>query len=175
MQSEFEGERIPENVCDACPIEQDCCTHLSGLKLTEPEFQRLFASFREQLRIRRIGPIYAISVKNHGSCPNWKGRCSVYANRAVECKLFPYTIGHIRIGKKRVRISYHSRTNCPFKSRLLSSREEAEALISSFAREAFGSVQPVKIEYETAVVRFLDVLAKVQGIGLFFKRKAGFE
>ena len=166
-------EKTSVNLCENCPIEQDCCKHLTGLKLTEPEFNELFAPYRNLLTIRLNGPVYEISVKNGGSCPHWKNGCTVYSKRAVECRLFPYTMNQIKISRGKVDISYHSRTNCPFKKQLLMPRSEAEILISSFAEEAFGKGASIKIQYESRWFRVKSFVTKFSRIKRFAMRKIG--
>ena len=159
------------NLCENCPIEQDCCKHLTGLKLTDREFNELFVPYRDLMTIRMIGPIYEISIKDAGPCPRWKNGCSVYPRRAVECRLFPYTMNQIEISGKKVSISYHSRTNCPFKGELLMPRNRAEKLIRSFAEEAFGKDASIKIRYESQWFRVGNFLARFFRIKRFIRRK----
>ncbi len=170
MNSENGNRKQTDNLCAVCPIEQDCCTHLTGLKLTKKEFNDLFAPFKDQLKIRKIGPVYEISIKGEGTCPYWENGCTVYEKRSIEARLFPYTMNDIRITRNKIRISYHSRTNCPFMERLLPSREEAEALILAFAREAFGPEIPVVITYENEFYRAKQAFSKLGHAGRFLKR-----
>ena len=164
-------ENTSVNLCEKCPIEQDCCRHLTGLKLTGREFEELFAPYQNLLTVRKIGPVHEISINNRGPCPHWLNGCAVYEKRAVECRLFPYTINEIKMDRKRVTLTYHARTRCPFKNELLPFRKEAEEMIHTFAREAFGEGVSVKIKYESGFYRAKSTVPKLRRIGSFVKRK----
>jgi len=126
------------NPCLACSIQQDCCTRLSGLRLTREEFQRCFSRHVERLEIKHEGPVYVITPKNGGTCPNWQdGGCAVYDERPRECRLFPFTLFVRQQTSHTVSLGYHCDTRCPMKTELLLAADEADAMVSDFGREAF--------------------------------------
>lgn len=129
-------EAAARSPCASCTIGQDCCTHLSGLRITEVEFARCFAPHADKLLIERDGPIYVITPKS-GICPNWgQGGCRVYDVRPRDCRLFPFTLFVRRRENDRLSLGYHSDTHCPLKNRLLPSGDEAEEILRGFGREA---------------------------------------
>jgi len=143
-----------DNQCAACTIGQDCCTHLAGLRLTEPEFNRCFKQHADEIAVMREGPLFIVSQINETACPNWReGKCSVYDARPRECALFPYTLYTREHRDDSVSVRVHSDTRCPFKLQLLSSRQEAEQLAHVFAEEAFGDTIKIHVGHETMAQR----------------------
>ena len=137
------------NMCNKCSIKQDCCRNLSGLRLSEIEYKQHFAKHSANLEVRQDGRLFMVSAKDGYSCPNWiSDQCTVYADRPMECRLFPYTTGKIIHSGNRVNISFHSRTQCPNKEILLMSKAEAKGMLWSFFRRAFRDVDKIKIDYE---------------------------
>lgn len=155
----------PDNPCARCSTGQSCCSSLTNLRVTESEYERLFARRRAGLTIQRDGPIYRISAKQGRTCPHWNNGCGVYGDRPVECRLYPYTIGEVWIWHRWVLVTFHSRpTGCPNTELLLMPRGEARKLLSSFAREGFGETCRVYVTYETPIFTLVRT-----GIGLAFK------
>lgn len=153
---------IPDNPCAICSIGQDCCSNLSGLKLLESEYNLHFASDCRRLRTQEEGQFYTVSSKDAGPCPQWlKGRCNIYHDRPIECRLFPYTIGLIACDESYVVLTIHARTRCPLKKKLLMPKVKAEELVRSFAYQAFGTQHVVKIEYESLLTRVKYKVKKV--------------
>jgi len=136
-KTKTEMSEFPDNPCVACSIGQDCCSNLSGLKLLEPEYRLHFAREIRRLRVQKKGQFYTISSKDAEPCPHWiKDRCSIYYDRPIECRLFPYTIGLIRYEDSQIVLIIHARTRCPLKKELLVSKVKAEELVRSFAYQA---------------------------------------
>lgn len=72
-------ETLQTNPCAGCTIGQDCCNHLSGLRLTQIEFDRCFQQHADEIVVEREGPLFVVSQRDGGVCPNWQsGGCSVY-------------------------------------------------------------------------------------------------
>jgi Fe-S-cluster containining protein len=157
-----ESENSLENPCFSCSIGQACCSKLLSLKLTQSEYQLVFAGHEESLAVQRKGHFYIVSSKKLDSCPHWNNsRCSVYSNRPIECRLFPYTIGVIHDKGKRVYLSYHSRVNCPEKKALLMPKSQAEQMVRSFAHSAFGDDCSVEVEHENQFAKLKHALRKI--------------
>jgi len=127
-----------ENLCKGCITNQHCCRALLKMRLTEDEYRTNFANHKKVLIIKRMGTIYNISSKKGHTCPYWNGECTIYDRRPIECRLYPYTISHCWKWGRHVFITFHSRTKCPFKERLLIDFDDAKAMVHAFAREAFG-------------------------------------
>ncbi|MBC8354830.1 MAG: hypothetical protein H8E66_22870 [Planctomycetes bacterium] len=160
------------NPCTGCTIDQDCCTHLSGLRLTQLEFNRCFKQHTDQIVVEREGPLVVVSQQEGATCPNWQNDgCAVYDARPRECTLFPHTLYVQQHRDDSVSVHVHSDTQCPLKAQLRSSQQEAEQLAREFAEEAFGAATPIRVNHETIlqllrrrgrnlVSRVLDVLLK---------------
>ncbi len=143
------------NPCYSCSIKQYCCRNLKCLKLTELEYKRYFARHRKKLEVRRYDKVYLVSSKIGESCPYLcANKCIIYDNRPIECRLFPYTIGVVHSEQGRVLLSFHDRTICPNKKELLVSKDEAKAMVYSFARDEFGDEYVVKVKRESLLTRF---------------------
>lgn len=144
------------NPCAACSIHQDCCRHLTGLRLTEIEFDRCFARHATALVIEREGPLYVVSQRGGEACPNWHdGGCSVYDDRPRECRLFPFTMYSDVKADSSVTLRVHSDTRCPLKSDLLGDRELALQLVRRFAEEAYGGAPAAHVRHERRIERIL--------------------
>ena len=151
-------ETSSDNPCATCSMGQGCCTNLTHLKLTESEYKRHFAQYRQQLEVERYGPIYVVSGKEAHACPNWNDGCNIYHNRPMECRLYPYTIGAINRKHGRLSLGIHAHTRCPNKKELLLPEDEAKELVSSFARNAFGNKDIVEAKLEPPLTTILNLL-----------------
>lgn len=144
------------NPCAGCTIHQDCCAHLSGLRLTAIEYERCFARHADSLTIEREGPVFVVSPRDGGPCPNWRdGSCTVYDARPRECRLFPHTLYVRQHRPALVTLRHHSDTRCPLKNELLTDADTASAEVLSFAREAFGTEIAIEVAPETAGERLV--------------------
>lgn len=141
------------NPCLKCPVDQNCCRDLHGLKLNEAEYTRLFAGKSEHLSVARSGKLYLVSSKGNGPCPNWDQQCQVYGDRPKDCDLYPYTIGNVFEGNGEVYATYHSRTECPLSAELLAPRANAEALILEFLKATYGDACKITIRYDEGAAR----------------------
>lgn len=151
-----------ENPCLACEIDQDCCRNLAGLKLTANEYTRNFARHSKLLNIEKLGEIYTIkSVKGGGTCPNWQGYCTVYETRSVECRIFPHTMSTLSERDTDVRVSIHSRTDCPSKSDLLMPKADVEEMVRAFVGDAYGKSCEVKIIHENVLTVIVDIVRRI--------------
>lgn len=163
---------IQSNPCSACTIEQDCCTHLSGLRLTQLEFDRCFRQHTDQIVVEREGPLLVVSQEDGAACPNWQDDgCVVYDSRPRECALFPHTLYIQQHGDESVSVHLHSDTQCPLKAQLRSSPQDAARLAREFTQEAFGDSVEIRVNHETTsqllrrriryfVSRIFDVMLK---------------
>lgn len=142
------------NVCIKCSIGQYCCRNLIELRLSKIEYKQHFAKHSDNLEVRQDTGIYIVSSKEEFSCPKWVGeKCTIYEDRPMECRLFPYTIGRIIQKGNRINITFHSRTPCPMKGTLLMPKVEATRMLMSFARSVFSNVDKINIEHEWLFTR----------------------
>lgn len=143
---------MSDNPCLACSINQGCCTSLKGLRLTQREFDANFAHHAGALHVDRDGPQYQVTARD-GPCPNWRGGCTVYESRPMECRLFPVTVtGVTTVGERVLAIAF-DRTNCPQAAQLRPSDRDARALIEGFLREAYGADREVGVVFDRGAGR----------------------
>ena len=146
----------PENPCTGC--NQNCCVGMSYLRLTVPEYERLFAEHRDKLIVQKKKAYYVVFAKEGQACPYFQdGACTIYNDRPIECRLFPYSLRDIKFyGEHKVLVTFHARTSCPRKNELLLSREKAKELLYSFAREVGGDKCVVEVKYDTVMRRLIN-------------------
>lgn len=138
-----------ENPCLACTLERICCQQIDGLKLTKSEFDRHFVDHADKFDIVDHGEWVRLDAKENTTCPHWKGQCTIYESRPIECGLYPHTIGEIIKHGSDVKLTYHARTACPLKGALIAPQEDSEEAIKRFAEDAFGANANVTIRAET--------------------------
>jgi CelD/BcsL family acetyltransferase involved in cellulose biosynthesis/Fe-S-cluster containining protein len=150
-----------DNPCFSCLIEQECCRKLRFLRLTKSEYMQHFAQQQEKIIIQDCDETYLVSSKEGQTCPHFKNDiCTIYADRPIECRLFPYTLGSIHKENNCLVITYHERTLCPNKGNLLMPDKEARKLILSFAHEAFTDKYTVKVKRESFLTKWMTILRK---------------
>ena len=138
---------MSDNPCLACSINQGCCSDLQGLRLTPGEYETNFARHAGDLHIARDGPQYQVTSKL-GPCPNWRGQCTVYETRPMECRLFPVTVTAVAtMGPTVVAVAF-DRTRCPQRAQLRPSDADARTLIEGFLRDAYGADRPVRVVFD---------------------------
>ncbi len=154
------AEELDANPCLACAIAQGCCSEMQGLMVTETEYQRVFARHREALEITQAGRLKRLTSKA-GPCPNWLGACTVYADRPMECRLFPFTLSVVAASPRSVHITAHDRVDCPQKEALRPRESAARSLIEGFARDAYGPDRAVRVSFERGFGRLKALLLKL--------------
>ncbi|HJV66339.1 MAG TPA: YkgJ family cysteine cluster protein [Geomonas sp.] len=140
-----------DNPCLACATGQHCCSRLSGLFLAEAEFQALFQQYEHRLIVRRSNRIVRIYMANGGACPYWGANgCRIYAERPVDCRLFPYIPQHVIEKRKTVEMIYHDRSDCPLKDTLLPLVRESELrlLLVALGKKMYGDGKNIVVRQE---------------------------
>jgi Fe-S-cluster containining protein len=138
-----------DNPCSTCNIGQACCTILLGLKLTESEYMQHFHRYGSELTVQQDDGVYIVSSIGGQKCPNWnEGQCSVYPDRPIECRLFPYTLRSVSRVHGRAFITFHSRTRCPLKMDLIAPLGEATKMVTSFGKTAFGKDTAIEVHLD---------------------------
>ena len=149
------------NPCFSCYIEQDCCKKLRNLRLTKSEYMQHFVQHQGTILMQNCSETYLVSSTEGQTCPNLSNEsCTIYNDRPVECRIFPYTLGRIHKEKLHVAINYHDRTHCPHKRDLLISDKEVKKLILSFAHEAFGNKYTIEVKRETILAKWINKLIR---------------
>jgi Fe-S-cluster containining protein len=129
------------NPCRSCTINQGCCTRLSGLMLTQDEYDRHFKSYGDGLVLRKSHGVFIVTPSPEGACPHWgNGGCSIYQDRPIDCRLHPFIIRHMIEKRREVKIVFHNRTECPQKASLCAMMPESEirALVAAFGKKVYG-------------------------------------
>lgn len=153
------------NPCLACSIEQDCCHRLDGLVVTAREYERVFARHADRLDVTEVGELRRVSARG-APCPNFEGRCTVYDDRPMECRLFPVTTHVVAVSGDTVRVTVHDRTNCPQKAALMPDDATVTRFVEGFARDAYGPEKAVEVIFERG-------FGRAAAYGLKAARKAG--
>jgi Fe-S-cluster containining protein len=125
---------------------------MQGLLVTENEYERVFEGHAHALEVTQSGRLKRLTSKA-GPCPNWQGACTVYEDRPMECRLFPFTVSVVAATAKTVHITAHDRVDCPQKAVLLPRETVARSLIEAFAREAYGRDRTIRISFERGLGR----------------------
>ena len=140
------------NPCKGCAV--NCCIKM-GLLLSTDEFNRHFISHAEDLIVRRSNNIFVLLPKEGHACPHFEnGGCGIYHERPIDCQVYPYVIRHVIEKRKKVKIVFHTRSDCPQKSILYALVKEAQAraLIVKFGKQLYGANKPIVVHREDSIV-----------------------
>lgn len=143
-----------DNPCIGCSTNQHCCSKLSGLVLAEEEFHRLFHHHEAELSIQWSNKVAVVSTKHGGPCPHWRQEgCRVYPDRPIDCRVFPYVTTQVIEKRGEIRITFHSRSDCPKKERLFLLMPEAEirSLLAAFGKKAYGETGTIVVQHEDEI------------------------
>jgi Fe-S-cluster containining protein len=146
---------IQDNPCLACSTDQHCCSRLSGLVLSADEFRRFFEGHRNKLSIRQSDKVIIVSAADGKACPHWgTNGCRIYGQRPIDCRVFPYVTTHIIEKRSRIKIVFHSRSDCPLKEKLILNMPEADIrnLLIEFGKSVYGSTRPIVVQHERGFV-----------------------
>lgn len=151
---------IQVNPCSSCTTNQHCCTQLSGLMLSENEFNMFFKSHEQVLLIRRSNKVIIVSTKDGEACPHWgKDGCRIYKGRPMDCRIFPYIMTRVIEKRNKVKIVFHTRTDCPQKDKMFALMPEAaaKALAMEFGKKMFGEEKTIIVEREKGLLSQLRI------------------
>jgi Fe-S-cluster containining protein len=140
-----------DDPCAVCNTNRGCCTLKGwcGLMLTKDEFEKHFKRHAEKLFIRLTDDYVVISTKEGLVCPHLSDSgCGIYQNRPIDCRLFPYVMRFVSRNAKKVKIAFHTRSDCPKKSTLLIPEAEARALVMEFGKKVFGEDKTIIVVRE---------------------------
>jgi|GEM_PF-1617417 len=128
-----------KNPCLACRVNQQCCSQLSGLRLSREEFEKYFQDHANELSIIKYRKTFIVSARNHQTCPHWReSGCAIYMDRPSDCRLYPYEITRVREKKDRIEVLFSDNPGCPLREDLLLPIEEAKSIIEGFCRDVYG-------------------------------------
>jgi len=126
-----------------------------GLLLSPDEFNRLFKSHVEDLIVRRSNNVLVLLPKEGHACPHFEnGACRIYNERPIDCQVYPYVIRHVIEKRTKVKIVFHTRSDCPQKSILytLVTEAQARALIVKFGKRLYGANKAIVVHREDSIV-----------------------
>jgi len=129
------------NPCKSCLINQGCCTRLSGLMLTQDEYQRHFRNNAEGLVVEKSNGFFVVSSGTEDACPHWgNDGCLIYPDRPIDCRLYPYLIRRMIEKKRKVHLVFHDSSVCPHRNALFALMPDSEirALVKEFGRNVYG-------------------------------------
>jgi Fe-S-cluster containining protein len=141
-----------DNPCVGCSTDQHCCSQLSSLFLAEEEYDQHFKKYAAILDIIWSNKFVVVSVTQGGPCPHWgENGCLIYQNRPIDCRVFPYVTTQIIEKRNKIKITFHSSSDCPKRDSLYPLMPEAEIrkLLTAFGKKTFG-------ENKTVIVRHAD-------------------
>ena len=143
------------NPCLACSTGQHCCSRLSGLVLSADEFRQFFEGHRKELSIRQSNKVIIVSAADGKACPHWgESGCRIYGQRPIDCRVFPYVTARIIEKRTKVKIVFHSRSDCPQKEQLFLNMPEADirSLLIAFGKSVHGAAKPIVVQHERGFI-----------------------
>jgi Fe-S-cluster containining protein len=149
---------VSDNPCVACPT--NCCTLKGwiGLILTKDEFEKHFKGHAEELFVRLSDNYVVISTKEGRVCPHLSdGGCRIYQDRPIDCRLYPYQMRFISGNAGKVKLVFHTRSDCPQKNALLIPEAEARALVMEFGKKVFGADKTIIVVREKGLLSRLRI------------------
>jgi len=139
---------VPENPCLACTENQRCCSQLSGLTLSNEEFEKNFRKHTDKLSVVDDNKVFIVSAYDNGPCPHWQqSGCKIYYDRPIDCRVYPYEIIQLAERKGVIEIKFRGSPCCPQKDHLLIPLEDARTLMKNLGRMAYGESKPIVIKY----------------------------
>ena len=139
---------VQENPCLACTENQRCCSQLSGLRLSEEEFEKYFRNHSDKLSVVKDNRVFIVTSRDSGPCPHWElTGCGIYNGRPIDCRVYPYEITQVVERRKVIEIKFRESPTCSQRDHLLMPIEEAEALMEVFGQSAYGSGKQVVTKY----------------------------
>lgn len=138
------------NPCMSCSIDMDCCKKFNGVLMSQEEFDRLYAKFEGRFQVEQRNRFVMVTDISGEGCPYFKQGtgCTVYEERPLDCRLFPFSLDHVRGGEgDTMRASAHRRVGCPHSEEFPIDREQVGCLTDGMARSVGHSGAEVELEY----------------------------
>lgn len=132
------------------------------MRVSEEEFQAHFKDFEDELDIKKEGLLYKVNSGNGLTCPHWKGQCTIYGNRPMECDLYPHTLGNVFEGDNEIIATFHARTECPLTDEIRHTDEKAKDMIQTFFEGIAENGACVRVINDQGVNRVANLLRRVK-------------
>ena len=160
------------NPCLACKVDQQCCSKLSGLRLSKKEYEKYFQILADRLTVVEHDKMFIVSVPDKGPCPYWEqDGCRIYSARPIDCRVYPYEIIEIREQKKFIEIKFRDSPSCPQTDELKMPVEKAKMLMKQLGQAAYGYSKPIviidaedKVERTGILRRFNQIMSRFREI-----------
>lgn len=166
------------NPCVECikSSKHGCCAlkGACGLMLTNDEYDRHFKAHAEGLEIRQSKKFHIISSKEGLICPHFEnGACGIYHDRPLDCRLYPYVMRRFIERGRKVKIVFHSKSDCPDKPALFRLMQEAAAkeLVVAFGKKVYGENACVSARHEKGLFSRLIYRAETMVSRYFWGRR----
>lgn len=147
------------NPCLSCSTGQHCCSRLSGLVLSADEFRRFFEGHRKELSIKQSNGVMIVSSTHGNACPHWgPDGCRIYLQRPIDCRVFPYITALVIEKRTKVKIVFHSRSDCPLKEQLYPNMPEADIrqLLTELGKSVYGPAKSIVVQHERGFIARLQ-------------------
>lgn len=136
--------------CMSCSIDMDCCRKFNGVVMSQDEYDRLFAKFDGRFELEQLGRFVKIADKSGQGCPYFEQGtgCTIYEDRPLDCRLFPFSLDHVRGGENEpMRASAHRRVGCPHSEEFPIDQAEIACVTDRMARSVGHNGAKVDLEY----------------------------
>lgn len=123
--------------------------------LTRDEYERHFKSHLQDLVIRQSNEFYIISSKEGRICPHSQtSGCQIYHDRPIDCRLYPYVMSRFIKKIRKVKIIFHTRSDCPVKDPLflLMPKTKARSLIIEFGKKVYGGNKTIIVQHDQGMI-----------------------
>lgn len=92
--------------------------------------------------------MFIVYPRENFPCPYWdKNGCSIYKNRPIDCRLFPYELNRMVEKRGVIEVELYDQTDCPQRESLFMPIDEAYELVKALARDVFGQGKPINIKF----------------------------
>jgi len=146
---------IHDNPCIECirSSKHGCCTIKGscGLMLTNDEYDRHFKHHAKDLVIWQSNKFYIIASKEGHICPHFENDgCRIYRDRPIDCRLYPYVMRRFIKRSQKVKIVFHTKSDCPDKTTMfrLTPETKARALVIEFGKKVYGENSTIIVRHE---------------------------
>src|SRR6266702_5146680 len=143
-----------------------CMQHRSTLLLTleRPGAQRgrIENPFQEspgRACDKTVNKVIIVSSKKGNACPHWgPDGCRIYLQRPIDCRVFPYITALVIEKRSKVKIVFHSRSDCPLKDRLYLNMPETDIkqLLMELGKSMYGPTKAIVVQHERGFISRLQ-------------------
>jgi hypothetical protein len=163
-----------KNPCLTCPGPDTCCGNPGrfSLRLSKEEFEKYFKDREQDLLVSEKDKVIMIFSREGRVCPNLEKKgCRIYADRPIDCRLYPYQMLPVFVTRERVKFILYMLPNCVENRTFCMPESKARALVEEFGRKVYGNK---KIDVQIFEDKFLPKLRnKCEVLCIRFCQKLG--